>query len=81
MIGNVAEWVADWVPLGTECPGWGPFAPGDYMCLAGASTTAGPAALVRGGNMQSGDGAGVFDLTTIVPTYVETSSFGFRCAR
>ena len=49
MVGNVAEWVADWVPQSTNCVGWGNFS-NDDMCLAGASTTAtAPGALVRGG--------------------------------
>src|SRR4029453_15087663 len=39
MVGNVAEWVADWVPNSTNCVGWGNFS-NDDMCLAGASTTA-----------------------------------------
>src|SRR5262249_58831594 len=25
MVGNVAEWVADWVPASTNCPGWASF--------------------------------------------------------
>ena len=46
--------VADWVPLSTECPGWatvGGFS-ANLMCLAGASTTKGPGALVRGGSFE-----------------------------
>jgi formylglycine-generating enzyme required for sulfatase activity len=81
MIGNVAEWVADWVPLSTTCLSWGAFAPGDSMCLAGASTTAGPGALLRGGAMASGAGAGVFDIGSVSPTLVDASAVGFRCAR
>src|SRR5262249_6245537 len=38
MVGNLAEWVADWVPASTNCPGWAGFS-NDDMCLAGASTT------------------------------------------
>src|SRR5215510_10596674 len=49
MVGNLAEWVADWVPASTTCPGWASFSD-DAMCLSGASTTLNfPAALVRGG--------------------------------
>ena len=40
MVGNLFEWVADWVPLSTNCPAslFGSF---DQNCLAGASTTGG----------------------------------------
>src|SRR5262249_56520392 len=60
MVGNVAEWVADWVPQSTACPGWGGFSD-DEMCLSGASATAtGPGALVRGGQFNSVISAGGF---------------------
>ena len=51
MVGNLDEWVADWVPLSTECPDWGGFSD-DFMCLSGASTSpdGGPGALLRGGD-------------------------------
>jgi formylglycine-generating enzyme required for sulfatase activity len=81
MIGNLSEWVADWTALGTSCPGWGGFAPNDAMCLAGASTTEGPGALVRGGNMGYGSSAGIFAVGPVTPTFVERSLIGFRCAR
>src|SRR5262249_33343623 len=48
MVGNLFEWVADWVPSSPTCPGWGGFSD-DLMCLSGASTSAhGPGALLRG---------------------------------
>ncbi len=84
MVGNVAEWVADWVPLSTQCPGWGSFSD-DSMCLAGASETGtGPGALVRGGSFSF-----VFGGTTAGPLTVNGSLvpggssvfIGFRCAR
>ncbi len=82
MVGNLAEWVADWVPLSTGCPGWGAFS-NDDMCLSGASTTAnGPGALIRGGAYLSGANvAGPLtvngnSLVSSVGNYV-----GFRCAR
>src|SRR5262245_10262518 len=53
MVGNLAEWVADWLPSPTVCPGWGSFSDDD-MCIAGASTTTNnPGALVRGGAFAS----------------------------
>ena len=64
MVGNLVEWVADWVPKSTACSGWGGFSD-DFMCLAGASTTPsgpfpGPGALIRGGDFGSGATAGAF---------------------
>jgi formylglycine-generating enzyme required for sulfatase activity len=60
MVGNVWEFVADWVPLSSgECPGWGPFSD-DQMCLAGFDLSGGPGVLVRGGSIGYGAGAGVF---------------------
>jgi hypothetical protein len=84
MVGNLNEWVADWVPLSTHCPGpeWGAFS-NDVMCLSGASTTdAQPGALVRGGDgFGLGTRAGPL---AILGGYSPSSSafwIGFRCAR
>ena len=82
MVGNLAEWVADWVPRSTTCPGWGSFSDDD-MCLSGASTTAnGPGALVRGGAFASLGGplAGPLAVRDF-PPFREASFIGFRCAR
>jgi hypothetical protein len=84
MVGNLAEWVADWVPLSTQCPGWGAFSD-DAMCLAGASEIGfGPGALLRGGAFSS-----TFGGTTAGPFHVHggfepggsTAFIGFRCVR
>ena len=79
MVGNLAEWTADWVPLSTACPGWGRFSD-DSMCLAGASLTeAGPGALVRGGGFFGGSVNGPLTvLGTVAPTRSE-DLVGFRC--
>jgi hypothetical protein len=81
MVGNLYEWVADWVPRSTACPGWGGFSD-DEMCLSGASTTAnGPGALLRGG---LGFGSGAFAGPLAVAAGVASASdggLGFRCAR
>ena len=82
MVGNLAEWVADWVPQSTMCPGWASFS-NDDMCLAGASTTQNsPGALVRGGAFASlgGPHAGPLAVRDF-PPFRMTSFIGFRCAR
>jgi len=60
MVGNVYEWVADWVPRSTACGTWGTgVSPtGDDQCLAGAEATGEPGALLRGGSSVSGSLAG-----------------------
>lgn len=81
MVGNVREWVADWAPLSTACPGWGGFSD-DVMCLSGASTTATtPGALFRGGSWSSGTFAGVFTLRADSGPSVSVDIIGFRCTR
>jgi Sulfatase-modifying factor enzyme 1 len=81
MVGNVSEWVADWVPRSNSCPGWGSFSD-DFMCLApGASVGPGPGALFRGGDWTNGTGAGVFAVVAIFDPLHATSYIGFRCAR
>ncbi len=84
MVGNLTEWVADWVPLSTACPGWGSFSD-DAMCLAGASETAtGPGALLRGGSFSFSFGATSAGPLSINGSFVPAGSsvfIGFRCAR
>ena len=81
MVGNLHEWVADWVPLSTACPGWGDFS-NDIMCLSGASTTAnGPGALLRGGDFGHGTAAGPLTVSASFGPSVFGPSIGFRCAR
>jgi formylglycine-generating enzyme required for sulfatase activity len=81
MVGNLNEWVADWVPLSTTCPGWGVFSD-DTMCLSGASSSdTFPGAFRRGGDWLSGANAGVFDVVATVGPSESTDDFGFRCAR
>ncbi|MGD0948473.1 MAG: SUMF1/EgtB/PvdO family nonheme iron enzyme [Candidatus Binatia bacterium] len=81
MVGNVYEWVAEWVPESTACPGWGAFS-SDFMCLSGASAAlTAPGAVARGGTFTGGVASGVFAVDgTWTPT-MTADSVGFRCAR
>ncbi len=86
MVGNLTEWVADWVPRSSRCGHWGDVM-GDTQCLAGVATTDaiggddGPGALLRGGYFGDGVHAGPL----AVDGRAEPSGFGintgFRCAR
>ena len=81
MVGNLFEWVADWVPLSTTCvpPLFGTVA---FNCLAGASTTAGPGALLRGGFFgNAANPGGVFRIEGRNPPSLVDLAVGFRAAR
>jgi hypothetical protein len=81
MVGNVFEWVADWVPLSTVCV---PPLIGIVLnnCLAGASTTSGPGALLRGGFFggSPADGGAYRIDGRSLPSRVDLA-IGFRAAR
>jgi hypothetical protein len=80
MVGNLAERVADWVPRSTVCVP--PLFAGDDNCLAGADTTTGPGALLRGGNFATvGSVAGVFAVEGRVTPLGAGFGVGFRAAR
>ena len=82
MVGNLIEWVADWMPLSTQCQVWGDGVNDDLMCLAGASTSASaPGALQRGGYyFFLGPFAGPLTVGTDEP-FNAFHFIGFRCAR
>ena len=79
MVGNLYEWVADWVPLSTTCIGalYG----GDENCIGGASTTFGPGALIRGGRFGTGASAGPFAVNGGNQPSSSNNIIGFRGAR
>jgi formylglycine-generating enzyme required for sulfatase activity len=83
MVGNVYEWVADWVPRATACAAWSPSVSptGDDQCLAGAQTTGEPAALLRGGDFNDGPLAGPFAILASNPPSNPSFAIGFRCIR
>jgi formylglycine-generating enzyme required for sulfatase activity len=78
MVGNLSEFVADWLPDSTACPSWG--FTDDEMCLAGASATSGPDALVRGGGFNWSRLGGQL-MVFPFELNIETTTLGFRCAR
>lgn len=83
MVGNLYEWVADWMPRSTTCGSWsaGVSPTSDDQCLAGAATTGEPGALLWGGYFSSGTGAGPLTvIATVGPSYADVG-LGFRCAR
>jgi len=83
MVGNLFEWVADWVPRSTVCGSWSPgVSPtGDIQCVAGADTTGEPGALLRGGGWFDGAGAGPLAVAGDPVPSDSSDAIGFRCAR
>jgi formylglycine-generating enzyme required for sulfatase activity len=83
MVGNLFEWVADWVPRSTVCGSWSPgVSPtGDIQCVAGADTTGEPGALLRGGGWFDGAGAGPLAVASDPVPSDSSDAIGFRCAR
>jgi hypothetical protein len=80
MVGNLEEWVADWVALSTGCVA-ALFGTGDLNCVAGASTADGPGPLRRGGHFTHGASAGVFAVVAGVRPDSTAATLGFRGAR
>jgi hypothetical protein len=81
MVGNLDEWVAEWVPLSTACSSWGGLSD-DFMCLFGASTSeVTPGALLRGGDFRSRTSAGPLAVIGSGGPFNSRSFIGFRCAR
>jgi formylglycine-generating enzyme required for sulfatase activity len=81
MIGNAAEWVADWSPLADACNGPSGSGSKDTACVGASAVGGVPAALVRGGNFLDGEGAGVFNVRGDFSPGFGDVGIGFRCAR
>jgi formylglycine-generating enzyme required for sulfatase activity len=95
MVGNVSEWVADWVQ-GNNGSSWSPTVDpnnltsgtygDDLMWGTNPAEFQGggqnfPAALVRGGDFRGQTGAGVFALFAIDAPSFSFDGVGFRCGR
>jgi len=83
MVGNVYEWVADWMPRATGCGSWpaGASPTGDHQCLSGAATTGEPGGVIRGGSFTSGTGAGPLAIYGLAGLSTSSAGVGFRCVR
>jgi formylglycine-generating enzyme required for sulfatase activity len=82
MVGNLSEWVADWLPFSAQCQQWGNGFSDDLNCIVGASLTAGaPGAVLRGGfYFFLGSFAGPLTVSTEKP-FNGFHFIGFRCTR
>jgi hypothetical protein len=77
MVGNVSEWVAEWIALPSRCAEW-PGISDDLMCLTAApDDPPAPGALIRGGDRRNGTAGGMLAVLGSPPT----SRSGFRCVR
>ena len=88
MVGNLAEWVADWdeEAWGGDCASWPASFGDDLSCVgrgSGEPSTRFPGALVRGGGffIAGGSGAGPFQVTAISRPSHSDALIGFRGAR
>lgn len=85
MIGNVAEWVADWAPAGfpveeRQCTTWSSLFGDDVRCYQGEGIPAESNVLIRGGGWSGGAGAGIFAVESWTPTSAANAR-GVRCGR
>jgi hypothetical protein len=86
MVGNLSEWVADWVPHTAVCRSWqstfGMFSSDDFMCFGSIlmDPAGGPGAIIRGGFWGNSYDAGPLAVDTATPQ-TANDAIGFRCAR
>jgi Sulfatase-modifying factor enzyme 1 len=85
LIGNAAEWTADWGALAGSCASWTLDGFGeDGSCSGnpeGASVPHLPSAFVRGGDSRSAPASGAFAFDAASEPFVQRDTLGFRCAR
>jgi hypothetical protein len=90
MVGNVIEWVADWVPRSIETDvqcghnNWQGDSLHGYQCLFGAAPSGDPGALWRGSGVGDGDGsqAGVYAISGLnSPAGTFGFNLGFHAVR
>lgn len=83
MVGNLSEWVADWLPRSAACGTWsaGVSATGDEQCLADVTTTGEPGVLLRGGHFLLGTNAGPLAINASSGPSLTWEAAGVRCAR
>jgi formylglycine-generating enzyme required for sulfatase activity len=83
MVGNLAEWVADWIPAANSCsPAL--FGTDDLNCMAidpAVAKKEGPAAIFRGGAYFTNTPNGVFYIVGSEQPSFSSQYLGFRCAR
>lgn len=84
MVGNVTEWVGDWVERATGCTNFSVSMGADKTCFSSDGSYHQPAGLWRGGYFNNGPSAGVFAAQSDI-SMLEGVAFGpaigFRCAR
>jgi hypothetical protein len=83
MVGNLAEWVADWADVATGCSHFGTEFGSDKGCVGpGFDTFHLPSAFVRGGHWLDSADAGVFTVdSSFTPTFQDLEVVGFRAVR
>ena len=84
MVGNVAEFAADWIPRSGTCSTWslGVSPTGDAQCLSGVATKGEPGILFRGGMFETEASSGPLSIDGLsTPSVVGAGRTGFRCAR
>jgi hypothetical protein len=80
MVGNIAEFVADWVPRSTTCASW-TFFSNNEQCLAGAAEEGPPGAIFRGGTLDSGPFSGPFHINGANEPIAKGARLGYRAVR
>lgn len=80
MVGNLFEWVADWTPQSTACPGGGGGL-SDLTCQVEMNFTGAPGAQFRGDLFSFGTGADMSALNGYITPSSSLRNLGFRAAR